>query len=213
MPLDQDVNQAISRLHFGTTLPFWDRAVRVQLARLKPTQDWAVAAIVAAKRHEKGTGTAEDASMAKSLADVVEHRFKSGEGPSIYSTQDRVDSIFLLLAVRSILTMADRIVEQLKPLGKESQAAQARNKFSSKYGFITHLRDVTLHYDAYVVGQGAREDLVKDPNEGLGVTEDEKGFILIMWAGHRIRLLDAAQAALVLSRDLTQMFWGPLTQP
>ena len=213
MPLDQDVNQAISRLHFGTTLPFWDRAVRVQLARLEPTQDWAVAAIVAAKRYEKGTGTAEDASMAKALADVVEHRFQSGEGPFIYSTQDRVDSIFLLLAVRSILTMADRIVEQLKPLGKESQAAQARNKFSSKYGFITHLRDVTLHYDAYVVGQGAREDLVKDPNEGLGVTEDEKGFILIMWAGHRIRLLDAARAALVLSRDLTQMFWDPLTQP
>ncbi len=50
------------------------------------------------------------------------------------------------------------------------------------------------------------------PDEGLGVTEDKKGF-MIMWAGYRVRLLDAAQAALALSRDLTKMFWGPLTQP
>jgi hypothetical protein len=27
VPLDQDVNEAISRLHFGATLPFWDAAV------------------------------------------------------------------------------------------------------------------------------------------------------------------------------------------
>ena len=107
--------------------------------------------------------------------------------------------------------MADRIVEQLKPLGKESQARKPGINSHQSMDLLPICVTSTLHYDAYVVGQGAREDLVKDPNEGLGVTEDEKGFILIMRAGHRIRLLDAAQAALVLSRDLTQMFWGPLT--
>jgi len=185
----------------------------VQLARLQPTQDWIVAALAATKRCNKGTGSVDDASAMKALGEIVERRFQSGEGPFVYSIQDRVDSIFLLLAIRSILTMADRIVEQLKPLGKESQSLQVRNAFSSKYQLITHLRDVTLHYDAYAVGGGDRRDLIKDPNEGLGVIEDEKGFILIMWAGHRLRLLEAAQAALVLSTSLSQMFWGALTQP
>jgi hypothetical protein len=46
-----------------------------------------------------------------------------------------------------------------------------------------------------------------DPNEGLGVTEDD-GYIQIMRAGNRAKLLDAADAALLLARDLTQMFWG-----
>ena len=76
---------------------------------------------------------------------------------------------------------------------------------------VKDLRDITIHYDEYVVGQGRRRDLILDPNEGLGVTEDEDGYIQIMWAGNRIRLLEAADAALILARDLTQMFWGALT--
>jgi len=47
-----------------------------------------------------------------------------------------------------------------------------------------------------------------DPGEGLGVTEDDDGYIQIMWAGNRAKLLDAADAALLLARDLTEMFWG-----
>lgn len=213
MPLDPDINQAISSLHFGTTLPFWDSAVRVQLMRLGPVQDWVVQRLTAAKRCQEGTGTGADAVAAKELTDLVEQRFQAGEGPVVYSIQNRVDSIFLLLAVRSILTMADRIVKQLEPLGKQAEAARARDAFTSKFEIVKDLRDVTIHYDEYAVGQGRRLDLIVNPNEGLGVTEDEDGHILIMWAGHRVRLLDAATAALVLAQDLTKMFWGPLTAP
>jgi hypothetical protein len=47
-----------------------------------------------------------------------------------------------------------------------------------------------------------------DPNEGLGATEDDDGYMQIMWAGNRVKLLDAADAARLLARDLTLMFWG-----
>jgi hypothetical protein len=40
VPLDQDVNEAISRLHFGATLPFWDAVVVVQARRLAPIEEW-----------------------------------------------------------------------------------------------------------------------------------------------------------------------------
>jgi hypothetical protein len=115
MPLDQDVNEAISSLHFGTTLPFWEHAVRLQVARLRPVQDWVVRRLEAAKRCRDDVGTAEDTAAMKELTDLVEQRFQAGEGPFVYSGQNRVDSIFLLLAIRSILTMADRIVMQLEP--------------------------------------------------------------------------------------------------
>ncbi len=211
MPLDQDVNQAISRLHFGTTLPFWEHAVRLQVARLGPVQDWVVQRLAAIKRCNDCIGTAEDARAAKELTGVVEQRFQAGEGPVVYSGQNRIDAIFLLLAIRSVLTMADRIVSQLEPLQKESQAAKARDVFTSKFAMVKDLRDVTIHYDEYVIGQGRRRDLILDPNEGLGVTEDEDGHIQIMWAGNRIRLLEAADSALLLAREMTQMFWGALT--
>jgi hypothetical protein len=211
MPLDQDVNQAIFRLHFGTTLPFWEHAVRLQVARLRPVEDWVVQRLAAAKRCRQGDGTDEDAARMKELTDVIEQRFQASEGPFVYSGQNKVDSIFLLLAIRSILTMADRIVMQLVPLQKESQAAQARDAFTSNFALVKDLRDVTIHYDEYVVEKGRRQDLIVDPNEGLGVTEDEDGYIHIMWAGNRVKLLAAADAALVLTRELTQMFWGALT--
>lgn len=213
MPLDEEINQAISRLHFGTTLPFWDHAVRLQVARLGPVQGWVVERLAAMKRCQEDTGTDSDAVAAKEFTDVVEQRFRAGEGPFVYSVQDRVDSIFLLLAVRSILTMADRIVKQLEPLGKQADAVAARDVFISEFDMVKRLRDVTIHYDEYALGRGQRRDLIVDPNEGLGVTEDEEGHILIMWAGNRLRLLDAAAAALILARRLTQMFWGPLTEP
>ncbi len=59
MPLDQDVNEAIFRLHIGTTLPFWDMAVKVQYNRLAPIQNWVVTRVAAAKRIQTvcdGTG-------------------------------------------------------------------------------------------------------------------------------------------------------------
>jgi hypothetical protein len=65
MPLDQDVNQAIFRLHFGTTLPFWEHAVRLQSARLGPVQDWVVQRLTAIKRCNDGIGTTEDVTAAK----------------------------------------------------------------------------------------------------------------------------------------------------
>jgi hypothetical protein len=211
MPLDQDVNQAIFRLHIGTTLPFWEHAVRLQVARLGPIQDWVVQRLAAAKRCQAPVGTAEDTIAMKELADLVEKRLQTGEGPFAYSSQNRIDSIFLLLAIRSILTMADRIVKQLEPLHKDSEAAQARNTFVSRFPVIKDLRDVTIHYDEYALGQGRRRDLIVDPNEGLGVTEDEDGYLQIMWAGHRLNLLEAADGARTLARELTQMFWGALT--
>jgi len=124
-----------------------------------------------------------------------------------------VDAILLLLAIRSILTMADRIVTQLKPLGKEAEAAKARNAFTSKFAVIKTLRDVTIHYDAYAIGIGQKQDLIIDHDEGLGVMEDEVGYINVASAGHRVKVLEAATAALDLSRALTEMFWRKVLRP
>jgi hypothetical protein len=213
VPLDQDVNEAISRLHFGTTLPFWAAAVSVEALRLAPIQNWVVERVAATRRWDEGVGTADDATAKTELAELVEQRFQDGEGPFVYSTQDRVDSIFLLLAIRSILTMADRIVRELRPLGKEAEAAKARDAFLSKFKVIKTLRDVTIHYDEYAIGLGDRRDLIIDPNEGLGVVEDDDGYIYIAWAGHRVNVLEAASAALDLARALTRMFWRDAHQP
>ena len=56
-------------------------------------------------------------------------------------------------------------------------------------------------------------NLIIDPNEGLGVVEDDDGYIYIGWAGHRLNVLEAASAALDLSRALTDMFWAPALRP
>src|SRR5262249_37837254 len=163
--------------------------VRLQLARLQPAQDWAVKGAAAFKRDQAGTATPEDAAMIRDVSSVLEERFQAREGPSLYSIQNKVDAIFLLLAIRSILTMGDRIVLQLTPLGKEAEAAAVRDAFTSQYSIIKELRDVTIHYDEYALGQGRRQDLIVDPEEGLAAAEDEDGFISIAWAGHRLRLL------------------------
>lgn len=143
MPLDQDVNQAISRLHFGTTLPFWYMAVKVQYNRLAPMEEWVVKRVAAAKRCEAGQGSDADKAAAKELADLIEQRF----------------------------------------------------------------------YDAYVIGEGHRRDLIQDPGEGLGVTEDQDGHMLISWGGNRVRLLEAADAGIALASELNRQFWGALTTP
>ena len=65
MPLDQDVNEAISRLHFGARLPFWAHAVSIQALRLAPTQDWVVERMAAARRCDEGVGTAADVTAKK----------------------------------------------------------------------------------------------------------------------------------------------------
>jgi hypothetical protein len=213
VPLDQDVNEAISRLHFGTTLPFWDAAVVVQARRLAPIEEWVVQRIAAMRRCDEGLGTADDITAKKELVDLLDQRWEAGEGRFPYSTQDQVDSIFLLLAIRSILTMADRIVSQLKPLGKEAEASRARNAFTSKFAVIKTLRNVTLHHDEYAIGDGQHKNLIIGPNEGLGVMWDQDGYIYIAWAGHQVRVLEAASAALDLSRALTDMFWGEARRP
>jgi hypothetical protein len=159
--------------------------------------------IAAMRRCDEGLGTADDITAKKELVDLLDQRWEAGEGRFPYSTQDQVDSIFLLLAIRSILTMADRIVSQLKPLGKEAEAARARNAFTSKFAIVKTLRNVTIHYDDYAIGDGQHKNLIIDPNEGLGVVWDEDGYIHIAWAGHQVKLLDAAGAALNLSRALT----------
>jgi hypothetical protein len=167
--------------------------------------------VAATRRCDEGVGTADDITAKTELTDLREQRFQAGEGPFFYSTQDRVDSIFLLLAIRSILTMADQIVRQLKPLGKEADAARVRDAFLAKFKVIKTLRDVTIHYDEYATGGGRPRvrNLIIDPNEGLGVVEDDDGYIYIGWAGHRVNVLEAASAALDLSRALTDMFGRP----
>jgi hypothetical protein len=109
--------------------------------------------------------------------------------------------------------MADRIVSQLKPLGKEAEASRARNAFTSKFAVIKTLRNVTLHHDEYAIGDGQHKNLIIGPNEGLGVMWDQDGYIYIAWAGHQVRVLEAASAALDLSRALTDMFWGEARRP
>ena len=78
-----------------------------------------------------------------------------------------------------MLTMADRIVSQLKPFGKEAEAARARNAFTSKFAVIRTLRNVTIHYDECAIGDGQHKNLIIDPNEGLSVVSDEDGYIHI----------------------------------
>ncbi|MBO3753080.1 hypothetical protein J5X84_44170 [Streptosporangiaceae bacterium NEAU-GS5] len=206
MAMDQDVNSATFMLHLGTTLPFWDRAVRIQLSRIQPLQDWVVRVNAAAKRLESGTGSSEDEALIGEAKDVVARRSMADIDPFPYGMQIRIDGVFLLLAIRSILTMADRIVTQLEPLGKAGEAIAARDAFTSRYGLVKDLRDVVIHYDEYVVGQGRRRDLIVDPNQGAGVTDDVDGYLIFAWAGHRIRLVDAAKEALVLSESLARMF-------
>jgi hypothetical protein len=213
MPLDQDVNEAIYALHFGMTLPFWDRAVRLQLDRLRPVQDWAVRAVAAARRFQDGNGTPEDEEAFRELEGVMEERFRAGQGPFLYDIQAKVDGIFLLLAMRTVLTMADRIVAQLEPLGKQAEAARVRELFISRFGIVKHLRDVVIHYDEYVTGGGRRRDLIIDPNQGEGVGEDEDGYLLFVWGGNRVRLIDAGQGALDLAMSLTNMFLRAATEP
>jgi hypothetical protein len=213
VPLDQDVNEAISRLHFGATLPFWAHAVSIQALRLAPTQDWVVERMAAARRCDEGVGTAADVTAKKELIDLLDQHWEADEGRFPYSTEDRVDSIFLLVAIRTVLTMAERIVEQLKPLGKEAEAARARNAFTSRFAIIRDLRDVALHYDAYAIERGKRQHLSLDPNEGLGVVWDDDGYLYVAWAGCRVNLLAAARAALDLARALTDMFWEPALRP
>ena len=219
MPLDEDVNEAISSLHFGATLPFWEAAVVLQARRLSPVQDWVVQRLDAGRRCDEGVGTADDVTARTELSDRVQQLFEAGEGPFFYSVQDRVDSVFLLLAIRSILTMADRIVTKLERLGKGAEAASARDAFLSKFpvlktpsgetiSVIKALRDVTIHYDEYAIGFGKYRELINDPDEGLGVVEGDDGHIYITWAGYQVNVLEAASAALDLSRALSDMFWG-----
>lgn len=89
--------------------------------------------------------------------------------------------------------MADQIVRQLKPLGKEADAGRVRDAFLAKFKVIKALRDVTIHYDEYATGGGRPRvrNLIIDPNEGFGVVEDDDGYIYIGWAGHRVNALEA----------------------
>jgi hypothetical protein len=101
----------------------------------------------------------------------------------------------------------------MKPLGKEAEVCRARNAFTSKFAVFKTLRNVTIHYDEYAIGDGQHKNLIIDPNEGLGVVWDQDGYIYIAWAGHQVRVLEAASAALDLSRALTDMFWGEALRP
>jgi hypothetical protein len=134
----------VRRCHLGA-------AVRVQAWRPAPVEDWVVQRVAALRRCDEGVGTADDVTATNELVDLLDQRWEAGEGRLLCSAQDRVDSIFLLLAVRSILTMAERMASQLEALGKEAKAASARDAFRARFEVIKDLRDVTIHYDEYAL--------------------------------------------------------------
>jgi hypothetical protein len=163
VPLDHDVNEAISayisvrHCHSGRTR-----------CRSKP-RDWRLPKTGSfsewLRRCDEGVGTAADITAKKELIDLLDQHWEADEGRFPYSTEDRVDSIFLLVAIRTVLTMAERIVEQLKLLGKEAEAARARNAFTSRFAIIRDLRDIALHYDAYAIECGKHQHLSLDPTK------------------------------------------------
>jgi hypothetical protein len=88
MPLDQDVQQAVLRLHFGMTLPFWEAAVRVQLARLEPRESEFITYMAALRRRQAGGATAEDDAVIAATSQRLEEKFKAGHGPMLIDQQD-----------------------------------------------------------------------------------------------------------------------------
>jgi hypothetical protein len=208
MPIDDEVSQAVSPLHFGMTLPLWDHAVRLQLARLQPREDQAVRVFSMIKRRNAGVATSDDEALYSELEGLV--RVDQHAADSIYllslNSHVLVDATFLLIAVRGVLTMADRIVKQMPP-GKGEEEKRARDAFVTQFEKVKYIRDAVIHYDEYAIGAGQKRDLIIDSNEGAGVGQDDDGYLLFKWAGHEVRLLDAARAALVLSVALTKLFF------
>jgi hypothetical protein len=177
---------------------------------LSPREDQATGIIAAWKREQSGSATDFDRKLLATVREAIETDLDADRAYMLtLDTQILVDSAFLLLAIRSIVAFADRIIEQLRPINKEQAAREARDAFVPQYGIVRPLRDVVVHYDEYVIGRGRQRHFIVDPDEGAGVRQDEEGYLLFGWAGNNVRLLDAARAALVLSEELNRQFWRP----
>ncbi|MFG3180782.1 hypothetical protein [Streptomyces nigra] len=212
MPLDQDVNEALFRLHFGFNAPLWGKAIHLQISRLKPIEDLAVRYVAAGKAIAAGSATAGDWATQQELEAALsadpeaDRAFKVALHPTA-----GVDAAFLVIAMRGLLSSAEQMVKQVAPLKKDAILHRAVDAFTSAQPLVKHFRDVIIHNDEYTVGQGRSRKKAITSDEGIGVDQDDTGRILVTWGGRSIILLDAAADAVTLWRALNAEFWGKLT--
>ncbi|MFF3676995.1 hypothetical protein ACFYYS_23845 [Streptomyces sp. NPDC002120] len=214
MPLDDDVNAALTPLHFGANSRLWGKAIQLQISRLKPIEDLALRTIGAFNAVKNGNATAEQ------LAFCNEFQPEGIEEPAlekIFLVMDHpnalVDAMLLVIAMRGLLSQAEQMILQTEPLGKAADLKRAVERFKNAQPWVAHFRNVIIHNDEYSVGRGIAQRKAINPNEGMGVTQDDDGRILAVWGGHSMLLLQAAEDALTLWRDLNSEYWGKLLAP
>ncbi|MGW6058432.1 hypothetical protein [Streptomyces sp. NPDC055189] len=211
MPLDDDVNQALFRLHFGFNAPLWKSAIQLQISRLQPVEELAIRHFSAWKAIEAGSASEDQLAVQRDLETAflsdpdADRAFKVLLHPTAGP-----DAAFLVVAMRGLLSSAEQMVKQVAPLGKESALRSAVDAFTSAQPLVKHFRDVLIHNDEYSVGQGRSQNKAIT-TEGIGVTQDDTGRILVTWGGHALILLQAADDAMNLWRALSGEFWGKLT--
>ncbi len=222
MTLHDDMNEAISPVFFGMTIPFWDRAVTLQLRRLEPREAQAVEVIAAFEKQSRGTATGRDLELCAEVTRLREFDFTGADHMFLltHDLQVSIDSTFLVLAMRESLRMADEVVKRLKSCqcGKcAAGAKRLRDHFSSRFGAVKDLADIVRHHDDYIGGQGKLSGAPGvDKHEGLGLDQDPSGRLVFKWGGkggREVKLLEAARASLELSKGLQDFFWGAVTAP
>ncbi|MFG2341479.1 hypothetical protein [Streptomyces yangpuensis] len=214
MPLDDDLNAALSPLHFGANVRLWGKAVALQISRIKPIEDLALRTIEALKAVENGNPTTEQIAICNefqpdSLEETAPDKiFLVLDHPTVL-----VDAMMLVVAMRGLLSQAEQMALQAEALGKAPGLRQAVKRFQAAQPNVAHFRNVIIHNDEYSIGKGQGKKKAINPTEGMGISQDEDGRILVGWGGHRMHLMQAAEDALTLWRDLNGEYWGKLLAP
>ncbi|MFI5999992.1 hypothetical protein ACIA98_06185 [Streptomyces sp. NPDC051366] len=211
MPLDDDLNAALSPLHFGFTAPMWGGAIQLQISRIKPVEDLAIRQISAWKAIQAGNPSADHlAAQAEfEAALAIDPEADRAFLVLLHPTVSR-DAVFLVIAIRGLLSAAEQMASQASALGKGAALKAAVVRFTNAQPLAKRFRDVIIHFDEYAVGGGRDRGKATKPEEGMGVGQDDDGRIHVTWGGHTMNLLQAAEDALTLWRDLNREFWGKL---
>ncbi|MET9697752.1 hypothetical protein ABZY31_12580 [Streptomyces sp. NPDC006529] len=211
MALDDDLNEALTPLHFGFNAGLWAGVIDLQISRVKPIEDMATRYFGAWKAIQDGQPTAEQVAINDELqaALVIDPEADRAFKVFLHPTVSR-DAVMLLVAMRGLLASADQMIKQAKPLGKDAALRRAVDAFTDSQPLVKLFRDVLIHSDEYSVGLGRHRHRATNPDEGITVSQGDDGTILVTWGGHTLHLLQAANDSLTLWRALRHEYWGKL---
>jgi hypothetical protein len=172
--------------HYRNLMAKWRLATERQLARI-----------------EQDRATVSDAMRREAL--VPKGTAATGAWKEL-----NVDVHFLLIAVRHIVRLAQRIRDMAKeeaPTAVRDELIAALSRFNSQHLEAKMMRDLLEHFDAYAEGAGDlrtrldQDDLAWGPADGT-LADLRQGGLLLLKGGLQLNVQDVGQGALDLADDV-----------